>query len=52
MTAKDRCDTIAKLAPYVLPKLIQKPVADEPDEPETNELEELASRTTGAPLQN
>ena len=52
MSAKDRCDTIAKLAPYVLPKLIQKPVAEEPDEPETNELTELATRTTGGIMQN
>lgn len=51
MTAKDRCDTIAKLAPYVLPKLIQKPVGEEPEEPEANELTELATRT-GASMQN
>ena len=49
MSAKDRCDTIAKLAPYVLPKLIQKPVGEEPDEPEVNELDELAGKNT---LQN
>ena len=48
MTAKERCDTIAKLAPYVLPKLIQTPVNDGPDEEEKDELKELASRTTGA----
>lgn len=47
MTAKDRCDTIAKLAPYVLPKLIQKPVNDGPEEEEKDELKELANRTTG-----
>ena len=52
MTAKDRCDTIAKLAPYVLPKLIQKPVNDGPDEEEKDELKELASRTTDTTLQN
>lgn len=47
MTAKERCDTIAKLAPYVLPKLIQTPLPSDSDEPETNELTELANRTTG-----
>lgn len=52
MTAKDRCDTIAKLAPYVLPKLIQKPVNEGADEEEKDELKELASRTTDAPLAN
>lgn len=46
MSAKDRCDTIAKLAPYVLPKLIQKPVNDGPEEEEKDELKELASRTS------
>lgn len=46
MTAKDRCDTIAKLAPYVLPKLIQKPVGEDTDVEEKDELKELASRTT------
>jgi hypothetical protein len=47
MTAKERCDTIAKLAPYVLPKLIQKPMGEETDDVETNELAELANRTSG-----
>ena len=46
MTAKERCDTIAKLAPYVLPKLVQMPVNDGPDDEEKDELKELASRTT------
>lgn len=52
MTAKDRCDTIAKLAPYVLPKLIQKPVNEGPEEEEKDELRELASRTTDTNLAN
>ena len=53
MTAKERCDTIAKLAPYVLPKLVQIPVNDGPDEEEKDELKELASRTTDtSTLQN
>lgn len=52
MTAKDRCDTIAKLAPYVLPKLIQKPVNDGPEEEEKDELRELASRNTDSALAN
>jgi len=47
MSAKERCDTIAKLAPYVLPKLIQKPMGEETDDVETNELAELANRTSG-----
>ena len=46
MTAKERCDTIAKLAPYVLPKLIQKPMGEETDDVDTNELAELANRTS------
>ena len=46
MTAKERCDTIAKLAPYVLPKLIQKPMGEEADDVDTNELAELANRTS------
>lgn len=47
MTPKERCDTIAKLAPYVLPKLVgAAPVADA-DEGEVDELTELAQRTTG-----
>lgn len=52
MTAKDRCDTIAKLAPYVLPKLIQKPVNEGPEEEEKDELRELAGRTTDTNLAN
>lgn len=52
MTAKERCDTIAKLAPYVLPKLIQKPEADGPDDVEVDELQELANRTTGSQIMN
>ena len=52
MTAKDRCDTIAKLAPYVLPKLIQKRVNEGPEEEEKDELRELAGRTTDTNLAN
>ena len=52
MSAKDRCDTIAKLAPYVLPKLIQKPVNEGPEEEEKDELRELASQTTEPALAN
>ncbi len=52
MSAKDRCDTIAKLAPYVLPKLIQKPVNEGPEEEEKDELRELAGRTTDTALAN
>ena len=52
MTAKDRCDTIAKLAPYVLPKLIQKPVNEGPEEEEKDELKELAGRTADTTLAN
>ena len=52
MTAKDRCDTIAKLAPYVLPKLIQKPVNEGPEEEEKDELKELAGRTSDTTLAN
>lgn len=52
MSAKDRCDTIAKLAPYVLPKLIQKPVNEGPEEEEKDELRELASQTTEPALSN
>jgi len=47
MTAKERCDTIAKLAPYVMPKLMQAPVGDSADEDEKDELQELANRTSG-----
>ena len=50
MTAKERCDTIAKLAPYVLPKLIGSPNSPDTDEVEVDELTELANRTSGAPL--
>ena len=50
MTAKERCDTIAKLAPYVLPKLIGSPNAADSEEVEVDELTELANRTSG--LQN
>lgn len=50
MTAKERCDTIAKLAPYVLPKLIGSPNSPDNEEAEVDELTELANRTTGAPL--
>ena len=50
MTAKERCDTIAKLAPYVLPKLIGSPNSPDNEEVEVDELTELANRTTGAPL--
>ena len=47
MTAKERCDTIAKLAPYVLPKLADKRTGEELNEPETDELTELANSTSG-----
>ncbi len=50
MTPKERCDTIAKLAPYVLPKLIGSPNAADSEEVEVDELTELANRTSG--LQN
>jgi len=46
MTAKERCDVVAKLAPYVLPRLSDKRTPDEMNEPETDELSELANRTT------
>lgn len=46
MTAKERCDTIAKLAPYVLPKLVGAPQIGDLDETETDELSELARRTS------
>lgn len=52
MTAKERCDTIAKLAPYVLPKLVGSATSSDTDEVETDELTELANRTSGATLQN
>ena len=51
MTAKERCDVIAKLAPYAVPRLIGQAASSDSEEPETDELAELASRTTG-PLQN
>lgn len=50
MTAKERCDTIAKLAPYVLPKLVGAPQLGDDEAVETDELSEMASRTTGAPV--
>lgn len=52
MTPKERVDAVAKLAPYVLPKLIQKPVEDGPDDEEKDELRELAGRTTDTNLAN
>lgn len=52
MTAKERCDTIAKLAPYVLPRLSDKRTGEEAAEQETDELSELATRTTGETLMN
>lgn len=52
MTPKERVDAVAKLAPYVLPKLIQKPVDDGPDDEEKDELRELAGRTMDGPLAN
>lgn len=45
MTPKERCDTIAKLAPYVLPKLVGAAISADPDEVEVDELTELANRT-------
>lgn len=48
MTPKERCDTISKLAPYVLPKLVGSPNAIEGEEVEVDELTELATRTTGS----
>lgn len=50
MTPKERCDTIAKLAPYVLPKLIGSPQNNDTEEAEVDELTELANRTSGVPL--
>lgn len=47
MTPKERCDTIAKLAPYVLPKLVDTGRNNDAEEPEVDELSELATRTTG-----
>lgn len=52
MTPKERVDAVAKLAPYVLPKLIQKPVDDGPDDEEKDELRELAGRTMDGPFAN
>lgn len=53
MTAKERCDTIAKLAPYVLPKLIGAPQSGDIDDDENkDELAQLASRTLGNELSN
>ena len=52
MKPKDRCETIAKLAPYVLPKLVQAPVGEVQDDEEKDELKELASRTTGTSYAN
>ena len=46
MKARERCDVVAKLAPYVLPRLADKRTAEEMTEPETDELSELANRTT------
>ena len=45
MAPKERCDTIAKLAPYVLPRLVGQPVSNDTEESDTDELAELASRT-------
>ena len=47
MTAKERCDTIAKLAPYVLPKLVGSLQTGDSEEVEVDELSELANRTSG-----
>ena len=52
MTPKERVDALAKLAPYVLPKLVQKPVEDGPDDEEKDELRELAGRTADSSLTN
>lgn len=52
MTPKERVDAVAKLAPYVLPKLVQKPVDDGPDDEDKDELKELAGRTMDGPLTN
>lgn len=46
MSPKERVDAVAKLAPYVLPKLIQKPVGEDLDVEEKDELKELAGRTS------
>lgn len=46
MSPKERVDAVAKLAPYVLPKLIQKPVGEDQDVEEKDELKELAGRTS------
>ena len=50
MTAKERCDTIAKLAPYVLPKLVGAAPVSEAEEAEVDELTELTNRTSGSAL--
>lgn len=50
MTAKERCDTIAKLAPYVLPKLVAAPTVSEMEEAEVDELSELAARKSDVPM--
>ncbi len=47
MTPKERCDTIAKLAPYVLPKLVGAAPTADIEEGEVDELTELANRTSG-----
>lgn len=50
MTAKERCDTIAKLAPYVLPKLVGAPQLGDDGDEEQDELSALATRTSDKPL--
>ena len=52
MTPKERVDALAKLAPYVLPKLIQKPVNDGPEEEEEDELKKLAGQNSDSALAN
>jgi len=52
MTPKERCDTIAKLAPYVLPRLMGQAVSNDVDEPDTDELSVLANTTSPDMLTN
>lgn len=52
MTPKQRCDTIAALAPYVLPKMMQTPAITEETEAETDELSELAETKATNELKN
>ena len=52
MTPKERCDTIAKLAPYVLPRLMGQAVSNDADEPDTDELSVLANTTSADTLTN